>query len=66
MDPGIDGLETYKQIIEYHPGQRAIIASGFSSEDRLQEAKEYGIKTFIKKPYSVAKLNNAVKETVNA
>lgn len=64
MDPGIDGLETYKQIVEYHPGQRAIIASGFSSEDRIKEAAQYGIKTVIKKPYSVANLNNAVKEAV--
>ncbi|RLF63850.1 MAG: hypothetical protein DRN30_06090, partial [Thermoplasmata archaeon] len=26
MDPGINGLETYKRIIEIHPGQKAIIA----------------------------------------
>ncbi|MBW2204876.1 MAG: PAS domain S-box protein, partial [Deltaproteobacteria bacterium] len=30
MDPGMDGLDTYKKIIEIHPGQKAIIASGFS------------------------------------
>ena len=30
MDPGIDGLETYKRIIELYPGQKAIIASGYS------------------------------------
>lgn len=31
MDPGIDGCETYRRIIEQYPGQKAIVASGFSS-----------------------------------
>ena len=26
MDPGIDGLETYKRILKLHPHQKAIIA----------------------------------------
>ncbi len=26
MDPGIDGLDTYKKIIELHPGTKAICA----------------------------------------
>jgi CheY-like chemotaxis protein len=30
MVPGIDGLETYERIIELHPKQKAIIASGYS------------------------------------
>ncbi len=29
MDPGIDGLDTYRRVLEAHPGQKAIIASGF-------------------------------------
>ncbi|MBL0716189.1 MAG: PAS domain-containing protein, partial [Desulfosarcina sp.] len=30
MEPGMDGLDTYRRVLEQHPGQRAIIASGFS------------------------------------
>ncbi|MFH1992156.1 MAG: PAS domain S-box protein, partial [Pseudomonadota bacterium] len=37
MDPGLDGFDTYKQILELHPGQKAIIASGFSETDRVKE-----------------------------
>ena len=33
MDPGIDGLETYKKILKMHPGQKAIIASGYSESE---------------------------------
>jgi two-component system, cell cycle sensor histidine kinase and response regulator CckA len=30
MEPGMDGLETYKKILAIRPGQKAIIATGFS------------------------------------
>ncbi|MCX5883524.1 MAG: ATP-binding protein, partial [Deltaproteobacteria bacterium] len=30
MDPGIDGCETYRRILTYHPGQRTVIASGYA------------------------------------
>jgi CheY-like chemotaxis protein len=42
MDPGIDGLDTYKQIIQFHPGQKAIIASGYSETNRVKEAQRLG------------------------
>jgi len=29
MDPGIDGLETYRRVLAINQGQKAIIASGF-------------------------------------
>jgi len=29
MDPGINGCETYEEIIKFAPGQEAIIASGY-------------------------------------
>ncbi len=37
MMPGMDGLEAYKKILELHPGQKALIASGFSETDRVKE-----------------------------
>ena len=42
MDPGIDGLDTYKKIIEVNPGQKAIIASGFSETDRIKKGPKAG------------------------
>ena len=61
MDPGIDGLETYKRIIELHPGQKAIIASGYSETDRVKEAQKLGVGQYIKKPYLFEKIAMAVK-----
>lgn len=61
MDPGIDGLETYKRILALHPCQKAIIASGFSETNRVQEAQKIGAGAYIKKPYTIEKIAQAVK-----
>ena len=61
MDPGIDGLETYKQILKIHPDQKTIIASGYSESERVKEAQKIGAGTYIKKPYLLEKFGRAVK-----
>jgi PAS domain S-box-containing protein len=62
MDPGIDGLDTYRQILKLHPKQKAIIASGFSETKRAKEAQKLGVGQYIKKPYTLEKIGMAVKE----
>jgi two-component system, cell cycle sensor histidine kinase and response regulator CckA len=62
MDPGMDGLDTYKKIIEIHPGQKAIIASGFSETDRAKELQSLGAGAYIKKPFLLEKIGIAVKK----
>ena len=61
MEPGIDGLETYKKIIELHAGQKAVIASGFSETDRVREAQRLGAGGYVKKPYTIEKIGVAVR-----
>jgi PAS domain S-box-containing protein len=61
MEPGLDGLETYRGIIKSHPGQKAIIASGFSETGRVKEAQVLGVGQYIKKPYTLEKIGVAVK-----
>jgi len=61
MEPGIDGLETYRQILKLHPGQKAIIASGFSETDKVREAQRLGAGDYIKKPYAIEKIGTAVR-----
>jgi two-component system, cell cycle sensor histidine kinase and response regulator CckA len=61
MDPGMDGLDTYKKILEIHPGQKAVIASGFSETDRVKEVQRLGAGAYVKKPYTLEKIGLAVK-----
>ena len=62
MGDGMDGLETYRRIIKRHPGQKSIIASGYAETDRVKEAQRLGAGTYIKKPYVINVLGNAIKE----
>ena len=61
MRPGIDGLETYKKILQYHPEQKAVIASGYSESQQVKAAQNMGAGTYVKKPYSFEKIGLAVK-----
>jgi len=62
MDPGMDGLDTYKSIIKINPKQKTIIVSGFSESDRVKEAKRLGAGAYVRKPYIKEKLGMAVKK----
>jgi signal transduction histidine kinase/CheY-like chemotaxis protein len=61
MDPGIDGFETYKQIAEIHPGQKAIITTGYAETARLKEALQSGVGRYLKKPYLFDEIGMAVR-----
>jgi CheY-like chemotaxis protein len=61
MDPGIDGLDTYKRILEINPKQKAIIVSGFSETDRVHQAQALGAGAYVKKPYLLERLGLAVR-----
>jgi signal transduction histidine kinase/ActR/RegA family two-component response regulator len=66
MEPGIDGLETYRRAIHIHPGQRAVITSGFSESDRVQEARRLGAGHYVKKPYRLETIARAVREVLKS
>jgi CheY-like chemotaxis protein len=61
MDPGIDGLETYRRILEIRPQQKAIIVSGFAKTERVSKAQELGAGEYVKKPYNIERLGMAVR-----
>jgi CheY-like chemotaxis protein len=61
MDPGMDGLDTYKKILEIHPRQKAIIASGFSETERAKEAQRLGATAYVKKPYLLEKIGKVIR-----
>ncbi len=61
MAPGMDGLETYQKVKEIHPGQKAIISSGYSETARVKKAQELGVGQYIKKPYTLEQIGMAAK-----
>ncbi|MBN2126351.1 MAG: response regulator, partial [Deltaproteobacteria bacterium] len=65
MEPGINGRETYERIIAIRPGQKAVIASGYSLTDDVREAQRLGAGRFIRKPYTLETLGKAVREELD-
>lgn len=65
MDPGIDGLETFRQIVDFHPDQKVIIASGFSETGRVEEMQRLGAGEYVRKPYNVEKIGMAVLKALS-
>jgi PAS domain S-box-containing protein len=62
MDPGIDGLETFRRILQINPAQKAIIVSGFSETDRVKKVHAIGAGAYVKKPYILEKIGLAIRD----
>jgi len=62
MDPGINGLETYKRILKMYPHQKAIVISGYSETKEIKEVRQLGAGAYIKKPYGIETIGKAVKK----
>lgn len=61
MPPGIDGLETYRRVSEYHPHQKAVIASGYSESERVKEVQRIGAGVYVRKPFTLEQIGHAVR-----
>jgi len=61
MDGGLDGTDTYREILKLCPGQKCVIVSGYAQSDRSQEAGSLGARQFLSKPYDIENLALAVR-----
>ncbi len=66
MSPGIDGLDTFRKIIQNHPGQKAVIASGFAENQRVNEAQHLGAGAYIRKPYTLEKIAITIRKELES
>lgn len=64
MDPGMNGRQTYEELLKLYPDQRAIIASGYSESKDVVAALKMGAGGFIGKPYSIRDLGGIVKDVL--
>ena len=65
MDPGLDGLETYRRLVRKWPGQKAVIATGYSETDRVKEAQSIGAGIYLQKPYTFEKLGQSIRNELD-
>jgi PAS domain S-box-containing protein len=65
MAPGMDGMETYRKVLEIHPKQKAILVSGFSETDRVHKAQRLGAGVYVKKPYVMETIGLAIRKELD-
>lgn len=61
MKPGLSGRQTYERIIVTHPGQKAIIASGYAEHEEVAKLQTLGAGQYVNKPYTLEQLGTAVR-----
>ncbi len=61
MEPGIDGLETYRRVLQIRPRQKALIMSGYSETWRIKVAQKLGAGNFVKKPFYVSVIGTTIR-----
>jgi PAS domain S-box-containing protein len=61
---GMGGKEALARLLEFDPGIRAIVASGYSNDPVMANYKIHGFRKVITKPYTIEELIATVAEVV--
>ena len=64
MGDGLNGRQTYEQILKICPNQKAIIISGYSRNEEIIKAKALGICHFLEKPVTMHKISRAIHQAL--
>lgn len=64
--PILDGAEVFRQLQELDPKVSVVLSSGFAEQDQLRAMLAKGLRGFIPKPYTQAKLLAQVRSTLDA
>lgn len=65
MESDYDGLDAYRDILKVRPNQKAVIVSGFSATERVTEMQQLGAGTFVKKPFTLSAIGQAVRRELD-
>ncbi|MGB5685054.1 MAG: response regulator, partial [Candidatus Electrothrix sp.] len=64
LGAGINGRETYEEIIARHPDLKTVIVSGFSESEEMEKMRQLGVDLLIKKPYRFEVLAKTVQQAL--
>ncbi len=62
--PGMDGLSLLKQVKKQNSKIKVIVVTGYASLQTASDCIQAGASDFLKKPFSIAQIRNAVAEAV--
>ena len=64
--PHMDGDEAFREMRRLHPGVTVILCSGYNEQDATQRFPGKGLAGFIQKPYTLAALEEKLREVLPA
>lgn len=62
---GMGGKKTLEKLREFHNGVKAIVTSGYSGNDVIQNFKKYGFVDRVIKPYTLNKISKKLNRVIN-
>ena len=60
--PGMDGLETFRQIRQIHPEALVVMMTGYALDDILEQAQKEGAHGSIRKPFAIGEIKGIVEK----
>ncbi len=63
--PKKSGKEAYIEMKAFNPDVKVLLTSGFSDDERVEEAIRLGVNAFIEKPYTFVELSRAVHHVLS-
>lgn len=58
--PGLNGLETYREIRKISPEATAVMITGYAVEEMLEEAQKEGVYRAIRKPFDIDQIKDII------
>ena len=65
MPGGMDGTDTYREMLNINPDQKALILSGYAETERVRQARHLGVGGFIRKPLTLKAISRAVRSELD-
>ena len=65
MEPGMDGLDTWRAMASIHPGLSLVVVSGFAETERVRELQRLSACPYVRKPYLAEMLGLAVRRALD-
>ena len=60
--PGMDGLETFRQIRQVHPEALVVMMTGYALDNILEQAQKEGASGSIRKPFAIGEIKGIVEK----
>jgi len=61
---GVGGQEAIEALLQFDPGVKAIVSSGYSNDPIMADYKKFGFSGVVSKPYTVNELSETIRQVM--